>query len=172
MNDRIGDAYHEAGHTLLFLLRKRPVLKVTLDPPNAETRDIEIKSYNSAFKTLEIAAAGIIAAGIKEKREISINELLTKIRFEGQPGNQPIKKLKKRGEYTPDYLKALVYISRGSQNSKEEIKHLITRIHFRVKNLLLKRWKDIETIASALLEKGELNYDDPVFKKIAEEKLH
>ena len=170
MNLKTVAAYSEAAHAFLFLHKKRPFLKVVLGsfPRVTEGKDIIIDSYDSAIVTLEIATAGIIAEGMKEEREISINELVKKVNLEGRSEDIPIEEPIHIGEEMFEGTKALIYICGGSQNFKEETRLLLTWIHFRIKNLLLNRWKIIETIASALLEKGELNFDDPVFKQIAE----
>ncbi len=174
-------AYHEAGHTLVarFLPGTDPIHKVTIIPRGRAlglTQQLPIDERHSYYKDFLLNNIAVLMGG-RAAEELVFNHLSTGAGNDIERATNLARKMicewgmGKMGPVSFGKKEEHIFLGREMANAKdysektameidEEIKEIVYDSYAKALNILKEKRKELEKLASALLEKESLNSDE------------
>jgi cell division protease FtsH len=174
-------AFHEAGHTLVarFLPGTDPIHKVTIIPRGRAlglTQQLPIDERHSYYKDFLLNNIAVLMGG-RAAEELVFNHLSTGAGNDIERATNLARKMicewgmGKMGPVSFGKKEEHIFLGREMANAKdysektameidEEIKEIVYESYAKALNILKDKRKELEDLASALLEKESLNSDE------------
>jgi len=174
-------AFHEAGHTLVarFLPGTDPIHKVTIIPRGRAlglTQQLPIDERHSYYKDFLLNNIAVLMGG-RAAEELVFNHLSTGAGNDIERATNLARKMicewgmGKMGPVSFGKKEEHIFLGREMANAKdysektameidEEIKEIVYESYAKALNILKDKRKELEELASALLEKESLNSDE------------
>lgn len=150
--DFISTCYHEAGHTVIALLKAFRVTEVKVCSKNSGETYYTRPSFSnnkSRNKTIAVGEVSVLYSGIESE----------KILFQTLDSHNIIPRSIKNGS-SSDFKSALWFIRKYDlAEPGKETTQFKSKIRSKLKNKIVRHWEDITLISNALIKNKKIKYN-------------